>query len=401
VGAGTVEFIVEQRETAGAPEMHFYFMEMNTRLQVEHPVTEAITGLDLVAWQLQVAAGERLPLLQADIPLRGHAIEARICAENPDKQFLPATGRLKVYRKPAATAFEVGAVRVDDGVREGDTISPFYDSMVAKLIVHGDTREQALARLDAALAQTHVVGPSTNVQFLRHVVRSPSFAGAVLDTALITREADRLFDQDPVGPVWAVVVATAHLVATERQRAGTDPYSRTDGWRSHGTWTRHLVWQHNSGPVPAALTYGHAGDLSLVVGEGSAAVTGVLQVSAHPQGWDITWGSQRGVAQVYTDGDRRHVFTPQGAATLQWNDPLAHAGDQEAEVGGLTAPMPGKVVSVLVRVGDRVQAGQALAVMEAMKMEHTIVAPKAGEVTALLYAPGDQVPEGAALLQLS
>jgi 3-methylcrotonyl-CoA carboxylase alpha subunit len=163
--------------------MKFYFMEMNTRLQVEHPVTEAITGLDLVEWQLRVASGEPLPLKQEDLRIHGHAIEARICAENPDNNFLPATGALNVYALPECVTFERGAVRVDSGVREGDAISPFYDSMVAKLIVHGDTREQALARLDEALAQTHIVGLATNVQFLRRVARTDSFAQAKLDTA--------------------------------------------------------------------------------------------------------------------------------------------------------------------------------------------------------------------------
>ncbi|WP_372659422.1 acetyl/propionyl/methylcrotonyl-CoA carboxylase subunit alpha, partial [Hydrogenophaga sp.] len=168
VGAGTVEFIVEQPGGYEKPEdMKFFFMEMNTRLQVEHPVTEAITGLDLVEWQLRVASGEPLPLKQDQLRIHGHAIEARICAETPDNNFLPATGCLNVYRKPSATAFERGAVRVDDGVREGDAISPFYDSMVAKLIVHGATREEALSRMDAALAETRIVGLSTNVQFLR------------------------------------------------------------------------------------------------------------------------------------------------------------------------------------------------------------------------------------------
>ena len=160
---------------------------MNTRLQVEHPVTEAITGLDLVEWQLRVASGEALPLKQDQLQIHGHAIEARICAENPDNNFLPATGTLRVYRKPQATAFQRSRVRIDDGVREGDVISPFYDSMIAKLIVHGATREEALARLDEALAATHIVGLATNVQFLRHVVRSRSFAQADLDTALIPR----------------------------------------------------------------------------------------------------------------------------------------------------------------------------------------------------------------------
>ena len=194
VGAGTVEFIVEQTAYDKPESMKFFFMEMNTRLQVEHPVTEAITGLDLVEWQLRVASGEPLPLQQSDLRIHGHAIEARICAENPDNNFLPATGTLAVYRKPACSSFEIpstsgtGAeVRIDDGVREGDSISPFYDSMVAKLIVHGDTREQALARLDEALSQTRIVGLTTNVQFLRHIIRTDSFATAKLDTALNQR----------------------------------------------------------------------------------------------------------------------------------------------------------------------------------------------------------------------
>ncbi|MDB5912916.1 MAG: 3-methylcrotonoyl-CoA carboxylase, alpha subunit, partial [Ramlibacter sp.] len=201
VGAGTVEFIVEQAKSVDSPRgdsMNFFFMEMNTRLQVEHPVTEAITGLDLVEWQLRVACGEPLPLRQEQLRIDGHAIEARICAENPDNNFLPATGTLHVYRKPPATAFERAPVRVDDGVREGDAISPFYDSMIAKLIVHGATREQALARLDEAVAATHIVGLATNVQFLRQVVQSRSFAQADLDTALIPREAAVLFNQQPV-----------------------------------------------------------------------------------------------------------------------------------------------------------------------------------------------------------
>jgi 3-methylcrotonyl-CoA carboxylase alpha subunit len=217
VGAGTVEFIVEQTAYDQPESMRFFFMEMNTRLQVEHPVTEAITGLDLVEWQLRVASGEPLPLRQDQLRIQGHAIEARICAENPDNNFLPATGTLQVYRKPQASSFERGTIRVDDGVREGDTISPFYDSMVAKLIVHGDTREQALARLDTALAQTHIVGLNTNVQFLRYVVRSDAFATAKLDTALIQREAAVLFKQDKVGLPTAVAAVVAG--------------SRT-GWRS-------------------------------------------------------------------------------------------------------------------------------------------------------------------------
>jgi len=231
VGAGTVEFIVEQEAYDKPKSMKFYFMEMNTRLQVEHPVTEAITGLDLVEWQLRVASGEALPLQQDQLRMRGHAIEARICAENPDNNFLPATGVLQVYRKPNCTSFEVaahdnksGTVRIDDGVREGDSISPFYDSMVAKLIVHGETREQALAYLDAALAQTRIVGLTTNVQFLRHVLKTDAFKTAKLDTALIAREEKHLFAQEPLGLPLTVAAVVAHTLHQDAALQGNDPF---------------------------------------------------------------------------------------------------------------------------------------------------------------------------------
>jgi 3-methylcrotonyl-CoA carboxylase alpha subunit len=395
VGAGTVEFIVEQAAYDQPESMRFYFMEMNTRLQVEHPVTEAITGLDLVEWQLRVASGEPLPLQQDEIRMQGHAIEARICAENPDNNFLPATGTLAVYRKPQAVSFERGDVRFDDGVREGDTISPFYDSMVAKLIVHGDTREQALARLDAALAQTHIVGLNTNVQFLRHVVRSDSFATARLDTALIQRETDVLFNQDPVGVNAAVAAVVAHTLAAEQALAGADPFSRRDGFQSHGTMRRRFDLDNAGQPVQALLAYGRDG-LMLQIGQNEVA-----PLSFTPQG-DGLWvqHAERLHSTVHWQGEVAHVFTPRGAARIHLLDPLAHAGETAQEGGRLTAPMPGKVVSFAVKAGDKVKAGQPLAVMEAMKMEHTIAAPHDGTVAELLYAPGDQVTEGAELLKL-
>ena len=399
VGAGTVEFIVEQTAYDQPESMKFFFMEMNTRLQVEHPVTEAITGLDLVEWQLRVASGEPLPLQQSEIRMTGHAIEARICAENPDNHFLPATGTLQVYRKPQASSFERSSIRVDDGVREGDTISPFYDSMVAKLIVHGDTREQALARLDTALAQTHIVGLNTNVQFLRHVVRSESFATAKLDTALIERESAVLFKQDPVGMQAAAAAVIADALQAEAASQGHDPFSRRDGWQSHGITQRRFELAYDGQSHPAQLRYERGGVLSLQVGEAAAAP---LQLTPHPDGglW-VQFDGARVHSQVYAQGELRHVFTPHGATRISLLNPLAHAGEAAQEGGRLTAPMPGKVVSFAVKAGDKVKAGQALAVMEAMKMEHTIAAPQDGTVAELLYAPGDQVAEGAELLKLS
>jgi 3-methylcrotonyl-CoA carboxylase alpha subunit len=398
VGAGTVEFIVEQRADG---TMNFFFMEMNTRLQVEHPVTEAITGLDLVEWQLRVAFGEKLPLGQDQLRIHGHAIEARICAENPDNNFLPATGTLRVYRKPTCTAFARGQTRVDDGVREGDAISPFYDSMIAKLIVHGNTREQALARLDEALAQTHIVGLSTNVQFLRHVVKSPSFARADLDTALIPREQAVLFHQEPVGLPLAAAAAVAQTLLDERTAETADPFGRRDGWRSHGLTVRPLAFEFGGETVKASLTYLHDGALHFAVGEGAHAVAGPLSFATTPSGLDLAFAGRRVQASTYVQGETMHVFTPLGATQITEIDLLAHAGDAQAEGGRLTAPMPGKVVSFAVKAGDKVSKGQALAVMEAMKMEHTIAAPADGTVAELLYSPGDQVAEGAELLKLA
>ncbi|QPS07241.1 acetyl/propionyl/methylcrotonyl-CoA carboxylase subunit alpha [Delftia acidovorans] len=402
VGAGTVEFIVEQPGGYDQPEaMKFYFMEMNTRLQVEHPVTEAITGEDLVDWQLRVASGLPLPKRQDELRITGHAIEARICAENPDNGFLPATGTLHVYRKPDCASFRVGDVRVDDGVREGDAISPFYDSMIAKLIVHGDTREQALARLDAALAETRIVGLATNVQFLRQVIASDAFATAKLDTALIEREKQHLFHQQRLPQAQAVAAAVAQVLQAERAQETADPFSRRDGWRSHGVAERRWDFRQGEAAVPARLRYLHDGALQLAVGEGESLAEGLLSWQQAGDGaFDVQFAGQRLRAQVHVLGEQCHVFAPQGAAVLGLADPLAHAGEVQSEGGRLTAPMPGKVVSFAVKAGDKVSKGQPLAVMEAMKMEHTIAAPGDGVVAELLYAPGDQVTEGSELLRL-
>jgi 3-methylcrotonyl-CoA carboxylase alpha subunit len=434
VGAGTVEFIVEQRDNkaTGQVDMHFFFMEMNTRLQVEHPVTEAVTGLDLVEWQLRVASGEPLPLMQDQIKLTGHAIEARICAENPDNNFLPATGHLQVYKKPAHTAFERGVVRFDDGVRQGDTISPYYDSMVAKLIVHGDTREQALALLDQALAQTQVVGLSTNVQFLRHLVHSASFADARLDTALIPREADVLFNQEKVGLNVAAAAVVAYTLYQENARQGNDPFSKSDGWQSHAETIRRFPFEFAGEMQTAWLHHGHDGAMMLTWGDATgpaakgpqdafsfatanpvAAPTAIADQSpstghSTSQSLNVTWQGQRVTSEVLMQEGKlghpaevAHVFTQAGATRIRVTHPLAHSEGAQDEKGGLTAPMPGKVVSFAVKVGDKVKAGQTLAVMEAMKMEHSITAPKEGEVKELLYAPGDQIAEGAELLKLA
>jgi 3-methylcrotonyl-CoA carboxylase alpha subunit len=404
VGAGTVEFICEQ-------DGRFYFMEMNTRLQVEHPVTEAISGHDLVEWQLRVASGEPLPATQADLKIRGHAIEARICAENPEANFLPATGTLSVLKWPAHVSFrrnedgegfhDPAPVRVDTGVDEGDAITPYYDSMIAKLIVWGEDREQALARLDAALAGTHVAGVVNNVAFLRRVAKTPSFAEAQLDTALIERERAALFGHAglPLDVVAAGVVARA--MALQQQSIGADPGSPRDGWRMHGVSVQRfdLEWQGES--LEVLLKSRHGGGALLKVGDAEVAFE---SRSLGEDRYDVTLGTQGDTRRlslaVYQVGEQVSVFAAQGSAQATVVDTLAHAGEGHKEAGRLTAPMPGKVIAYLVKAGDAIKTGQPLAVLEAMKMEHTIAAPRDGTVAELLFAPGDQVSEGGELLTL-
>jgi 3-methylcrotonyl-CoA carboxylase alpha subunit len=395
VGAGTVEFVAEELDDG---DIRAYFMEMNTRLQVEHPVTEAVTGLDLVEWQLRVASGEPLPLTQDQLTLRGHAIEARICAENPDADFLPATGTLHVARWPEHVAFVRSASlpRVDSGVREGDAISPHYDSMIAKLIVWGENREQALARLDAALQATHILGLASNVAFLRRVVASHAFATADLDTALIQREHAELFDAPPLPPEVAAGAVAAHVLAAEAALEDADPWSRRDGWRLHGGAARLLHLEHRGQPLLLRLERHHDGSMRIVIGgQHWPFAARALDDGRH----ELHIGDTRLTVTVHAHGEDYAVFTAAGSALLSDHDPLLRAGAGAAE-GRLTAPMPGKVVGFLAQVGDRVQRGQALAVMEAMKMEHTINAPHDGVVEELLYAAGDQVAEGGELLRL-
>ena len=402
VGAGTVEFIAEEIDDG---DIRFYFMEMNTRLQVEHPVTEAVTGLDLVEWQLRVAAGQPLPLRQDQLRLSGHAIEARICAENPDAGFLPATGQLDVLRWPPHVAFErataIEGVRVDAGVREGDAISPHYDSMIAKLIVWGDNRAQALARLDAALGATRIAGVANNVAFLRRVVQGQAFSTADLDTSLIERERATLLDQPALAIELVGAGVVAQVLATEAEqtaREGADPWSKRDGWRLHGGARRYFVVEHAGMQPPVSLARAHGGQLTLHAGDGQWPIT------VRPLGGarhDITLGTRRLQLEVFAQGERLAIFTPDGHALIKLIDAIAHAGEGADAGGKLAAPMPGKVVALMAQVGDAVKKGQPLAVMEAMKMEHTLSAPRDGVVAELLYAVGDQVAEGGELMRLS
>ena len=392
VGAGTVEFIAD---ASGA----FHFMEMNTRLQVEHPVTEMVTGLDLVEWQLRVAAGEPLPLTQEQLAIRGHALEARLYAEDPDKGFLPSTGRL-VHLAPPAESL---SVRVDTGVEEGDEITPHYDPMIAKLIVHGETRERACALMLQALAQYRVVGVANNVEFLSRLVACPAFAQADLDTSLIERQQDFLFPREHRVPrdAW-LAVALAELlrersVANAQAQRNPDPHSPwhlRDGWRSNNAVSRRLTFRHGDHTQDVGVGYAGAGFLLDVDGE-TTRVSGEMLPGSQLRA-DL--GGNRVAATVVVAGEKRHVFLHGRCFVLSAVDPLHHAGEGGGAEGGLTAPMPGKVIALLVSPGTKVDKGTPLLILEAMKMEHAICAPSVGTITGFRYAVGEQVADGAELV---
>ncbi|MFA5941111.1 MAG: acetyl/propionyl/methylcrotonyl-CoA carboxylase subunit alpha [Sinimarinibacterium sp.] len=398
VGAGTVEFIADRQ---GAPDAdsgvgsgHFYFMEMNTRLQVEHPVTEMITGQDLVEWQLRVAAGQPLPLQQEQVPLRGHSIEVRVYAEEPEKGFLPSIGRLVHYAPPSSSA----NVRIDSGVEQGDEISPHYDPMIAKLIVWDETRERATERMLAALADFRIAGVGNNLAFLSRLVGHAEFRGGRVDTGLIERERDTLLVGDAMLSAAAVEAAALWTATQEaqaqRRRAqeSLDPHSPwgiADGWRINGVQARRLEFAAGEQKQALQLQYGAQG-LAL---DGQA-----VRVEAIGDTLRYAVGVRHGEATVVALGELLHVFQQGRRSVLQRIDPLAHAGEEQDAHGGLAAPMPGKIVALLAEIGTPVDKGAPLLVMEAMKMEHTLCAPAKGAVRAFLCAAGEQVKEGAELI---
>ncbi len=395
VGAGTVEFIVDRDGT-------FYFMEMNTRLQVEHPVTEMITGLDLVEWQLKVSAGGTLPLTQEQLAIRGHALEARIYAEDPDKGFLPSTGRL-VHLAPPEESLHV---RVDTGVEQGDEITPHYDPMIAKLIVWDEDRPRALARMLGALARYRVAGVANNVDFLSRLVACPAFAQADLDTGLIEREHDFLFAGAGTASVPREAWLAAALAELLREQAAADaaarlgsdprsPWHRRDGWRLNLGVSRRLTFRCGDEARELEVGYADSGYRVMLDGQ-TTAVGGQLQAGDQLRA-DL--GGMRMAATVVVAGEKRHVFLHGRCHLMVAVDPLFHAGEGGGAEGGLTAPMPGKVIALLVEPGVKVSKGVPLIVLEAMKMEHTLVAPSAGTVTAFHYAVGEPVADGAELLE--
>ena len=387
VGAGTVEFIA-------SPEGDFYFMEMNTRLQVEHPVTEFVTGTDLVAWQLSVAAGQPLPKRQDELAISGHALEARLYAEDADKGFLPSTGTLRHLRLPLESAH----VRVDTGVEQGDTITPFYDPMIAKLIVWDVDREAALRRMQQALAACQVVGVTTNAGFLRRLVGTASFSQAKLDTALIEREQDAL-GAPAAGDeaLWTLAAVAATVTTASAAVDACDPRSpwqAQDGWRIGASasrllplqqgerqhtlrvWTQPDGWQVQRDAEPAQQVSGRFADGQL----------------------DVTLDGQRWRAGVLRDDSQVYLFTAQGQQRFTVHDPVGESEQATADAGSLLAPMPGRIVATLVEPGSKVSRGTPLVVLEAMKMEHTLAAPADGTVHGYRAKAGEQVGDGAVLV---
>ncbi|HET7413470.1 MAG TPA: acetyl/propionyl/methylcrotonyl-CoA carboxylase subunit alpha [Pararhizobium sp.] len=389
-GAGTIEFIVDASE--GLKPDRFWFMEMNTRLQVEHPVTEAITGLDLVEWQLRVAAGEPLPLRQEELAIHGHAVEARLYAEDAAKGFLPATGSI------AHLGFPEELVRIDTGVRTGDRITPFYDPMIAKVIAHAPTRKAALERLRLALQRTEIAGTVTNVAFLAALCAEPDFVAEKVDTGLIGRKLSHLLPQRPSSPEAAAIAAvTASGMATF---GGDDPFAALGPWVHWGEPSRQIVLEHE-GRELACTIFRNGPDIWTVRGIEAGEIR--LSLGGVEEGGlvSVSIGEHRFKARrVHRDGALT-IFIDGVGYDFAVSEELHSAA--EAASGGdvVIAPMPGIVKDVLVAAGAEVAEGQALAIMEAMKMELTLAAPRTGKVEELLVSAGSQVEDGAVIARLA
>jgi 3-methylcrotonyl-CoA carboxylase alpha subunit len=370
-GAGTIELV----SVAG----QFYFIEMNTRLQVEHVATEMITGLDLVEWQIRVAAGEALPLTQAAIVRHGHAIEARLYAEDPAHDYLPSAGPLALLRFPAPS----DTLRVETGFRQGDRVSPYYDALIAKLIAWGETREVALERLRAALAEMRMAGVVSNRELLQRILAHPDFVARAGDTGFIARHHDALLPPAEV-PLAALATAGLSILRGQPQPSGDphSPWQSRDGWRLGGAASDVFRFRSGEHLHELRLTYTPSG------------------YRGESDGQCLEFGSGVADAAVVRLGNEFWVILPDAACRLTYLDPLAPSEQANASAGKIVAPMPGKVSAVLVSPGATVQRGQTLMVIEAMKMEHAITAPTDGVVEAVAFAPGALVEEGVELVRM-
>ncbi|MFD1792864.1 acetyl-CoA carboxylase biotin carboxylase subunit [Ochrobactrum teleogrylli] len=381
-GAGTVEFIADVSE--GLRPDRFFFMEMNTRLQVEHPVTEAITGLDLVEWQLRVASGETLPKRQDELAIHGWAFEARLYAEDPARDFLPATGRLALFGPPEHA-------RVDSGVRTGDTITPFYDPMIAKIIVHGRDREEALNRLDTALGKTRIAGLVTNRQFLSALCKLDAFRTGDVDTGLIAREAGQLFADEPPSEIAFALAALAALDLLDAPLSD-DPWSSLRGFRLWGDASRSVLLDHQGERRTISFTINDQRRFSFDFG--------AVEIRSHANGLvRFSVDARVSEASVVRIG---HDVTVQfdGRDTIFHHVLSAGAEDDASTESRILAPMPGLVRLVSAVEGTSVAKGDPLVTMEAMKMELSLTAPRDGKITSITVVAGDQVSEGALLVEL-
>lgn len=381
-GAGTIEFLYDA-------DGRFYFMEMNTRLQVEHPVTEYITGLDLVEWQIRVARGESLPLSQTEIPLHGHAIEARICAESPDKDFRPSIGRLNHFLPPAANAW----VRIDTGIEPGSEVSIYYDPMVAKLIVWGENRDVAIDRLKQALEDFQVLGVDTNINYLHRILSLPAFRAARLTTHFLQHELIAILDEQVQVTETLFAWAAAASQWYEMTKTPGTPWENSQGWQLNGPAVRHFTLQHED-RIEKLSTLHSESRFTVTCKQASYAFNATL----HDNMLRIS-GDHTATLPCLLD-DKGVTFFIRGKPVTFMHHHADYTRLEQADAGHLQATMPGRIVSVLVSPGDHVEAGQPLLVMEAMKMEQTLRAPFKGRVEAIHFKVGDAVREGVELVSL-
>jgi len=396
VGAGTVEFIADASD--GLKPDAFYFMEMNTRLQVEHPVTEMITGLDLVEMQLRAAAGEPLGLTQGDVAMAGHAVEARLYAEDPASGFLPQTGRLHRLAWPD----ESEHLRIDTGVEQGANISPYYDPMIAKLIAWGPSRQAALNRLARALERTEILGLRSNLGFLERLVRHPDFAAARIDTSFIDGHLAELVEE-ALPPALVALAAEAWLLKDGLPEGPVSPWQRMDGWRLSGlprTATLHL--QLNGAALKFEIAWHEAAKRLGISGEGYSHEVELADVRSEAAHIEALADGRRLRASIARDSERDRLFVAALGRHVEVSalDLLKRDPDEGVESATLAAPMSGKIVRVFVKPGDLVRKGDRLLILEAMKMEHAMTAGFDAVVGALAAAEGEQVAEGQVLAVL-